>query len=246
MVCGVIYCVEHIVSGKKYIGQTRSHRLNHGRYRPFGVDGRFREHKSCAIRNTKNAQCSALYNDIRLHGPDVFKCSTLELCPIKDLDQREQHWIKALNTGHPIGYNLTRGGRVGGEVIAHVGISTPLNPVGKRGGCTHRSADTRSKMSANTKAAFACASKRILRAEKATAQHAAEKAARFADVTIDSSNLEQYIYTKGKRVFVRVSTVSASFVSKNSSQQENKQRALEFLQSLTNTTATLPNCSGNP
>ncbi len=171
---GVIYCVEHIATGKRYVGQTRTHRLNHGRYRPFGAEGRFRDHISCATRNTKADQCSALYNDIRLYGRDAFTWSQLELCDVASLDQREQHWIEEVGSAYPTGYNLTRGGRAGGSIIAHVGVTTPRNPVGKRGGCTHRSAETRAKMSSSTTAAFASADVRATRVALAAAQHAAE------------------------------------------------------------------------
>lgn len=242
---GVIYCVEHVATGKKYVGQTRSHRLNHGRYRPFGAHGRFNDHMSCALRNTKIAQCSALYNDIRLYGREAFTWSQLEECDIALLDQREQHWISSLNTTYPDGFNLTEGGRAGGAIIAHIGISTPLNPVGKRGGCTSRGAATRAKMSERSKAYSDQPEVRAARTTSAAQQHAMQKVARFAGVSIDAADMDKYIFTKGVRVFVRIGDCEASFVVKGATQEENKIRAKEFLLSLT-TTATLPNCSGNP
>lgn len=245
LVRGVIYCVEHIATGKKYIGQTRSHRENHGRYRPFGAEGRFRDHISCALRNTKVAQCTALYNDIRQHGRDAFKWSQLEECSKADADQRERHWIAALHAEHPNGYNLRSGGRAGGTVIATMERNAPLNPPGQRGGCTSRSAETRAKMSARSKAFSTQPDMRQARADSALQQHAAAKAARFASVSIDPNNLDKYIFTKGARVFVRVGDAEASFAGKDKTREENIQRAKEFLQGLLQT-ATLPNCSGNP
>jgi uncharacterized protein YjbI with pentapeptide repeats len=254
---GVIYCMEHVATGKKYVGQTRSHRLNHGRYRPFGADGRFRDHTSCAIRNTKTSQCSALYNDIRIHGKDAFTWRQLEECDTADLDVRERHWIAELHTEYPTGYNLTGGGRAGHVLVAQVGISLPLNPVGKRGGCTSRSAETRAKMKERALTLGATAEFRAARATNATAQHAAAKEARFAGVKIDSTNLDQYIFTKGARVIVRVDGREASFAGKGTPKEDNIQRAKEFLTSLPGVAdvithvaspqiATLPNCSGNP
>ena len=38
---GEVYRITNAVTGKSYIGQTRSHRLNRGKYRPFGYMGRF-------------------------------------------------------------------------------------------------------------------------------------------------------------------------------------------------------------
>jgi hypothetical protein len=240
---GIIYCVEHTASEKKYIGQTRSHRLNHGRYRPFGAEGRFRDHVSCARCNTKTDQCSALYNDIRLHGGDAFKCNQVEACDVEMLDQREKHWISELSTLYPSGYNLTDGGHKV-SIIKYVGISTPLNAVGKRGGCKSRSAETRAKMAERSKVFSNQVDIRIARSANASEQHALLKIARFEGVSIDTNDLEQYIFTKGKRVFVRVGDRDASFTGVGTTQEENIKRAKEFLTSLT--TATLPNCSGNP
>jgi hypothetical protein len=46
-----IYCIS---SKKSYIGQAVSHILNHKRYRPYGMEGRFRCHISEAYSNKKN------------------------------------------------------------------------------------------------------------------------------------------------------------------------------------------------
>ena len=240
---GIIYCVEHTTTGKKYVGQTRSHRLNHGRYRPFGAEGRFRDHISCARCNTKKDQCSALYNDIRLHGGDAFKFNQLEECDIAMLDQREKHWVSELSTLYPYGYNLTDGGHKV-SIIKCVGISTPLNPVGPRGGCKSRSAETRAKIAERGRVFSNQQEVRDARSSSASEQHALQKIARFEGVSIDATDLDQYIFTKGKRVFVRVGDRDASFTGVGTTQEENIKRAKEFLTSLT--TATLPNCSGNP
>jgi hypothetical protein len=234
---GIIYSVEHIESGRLYVGQTRTHRLNHGRYRPFGAEGRFRDHISCAIRNTKTSQCSALYNDIRTHGKDAFRWQQLEECHPDELDARERHWISELGSEYPIGYNLTVGGRAGCPVIAHVGPSQPRNPVGKRGGCTSRSAETRAKMKERALALCSTETVRAERTASATAQHAAAKQARFAGVTVDPSDLGQYIFTKGATVFVRVGDRECSFSGKGNTKEENIKRAKEFLSSLPPTAA---------
>ena len=240
---GVIYCVEHVASGKKYVGQTRTHRENHGRYRPFGAEGRFKDHVSCALRNTKAAQCSALYNDIRQYGRGAFKWEQLEECGILDLDQRERFWIAQLSTLHPAGYNLSCGGRKECGPSIRVGNATPLNPVGKHGGCTSRSAETRAKMSERSKEFSTTPEMRAARATAATQQHAAAKAARFAGVSVDPTAYDTYIFTKGTRAFVRVDEAEASFTG--ATKEESINRAKEFLTSLTQK-ATQSNCSGNP
>jgi len=244
IVRGIIYCVEHIATGKKYVGQTRSHRLNHGRYRPFGAEGRFRDHVSCATCNTKTAQCSALYNDIRQFGGDAFKITQIEECEIELLDQREKHWISELSTLYPSGYNLTDGGHKISIIIC-MGNSTPLNPVGKRGGSTSRSEATRAKMAARSKEISNQKEVREARSKSAFQQHASQKIARFAGVSIDTGNLNQYIFTKGVRAIVRVDDCETSFAGVGTTKEENIKRAREFLLSITQT-ATLPNCSGNP
>jgi hypothetical protein len=52
-VIGEIYKITNTVTNKYYIGQTRSHRLNHNKYRPFGHIGRFRDHIYEANSNKK-------------------------------------------------------------------------------------------------------------------------------------------------------------------------------------------------
>ena len=53
-VVGEIYKMTNTTNGKIYIGQTRSHRLNHNKYRPFGYLGRFKDHICEAHSNKKH------------------------------------------------------------------------------------------------------------------------------------------------------------------------------------------------
>ena len=48
---GEIYKIINKINNKCYIGQTRSHRLNREKYRPFGHLGRFKDHISESIKN---------------------------------------------------------------------------------------------------------------------------------------------------------------------------------------------------
>lgn len=238
---GVIYLIEHTASGKKYVGQTLSHRLNHGKYRPFGAEARFREHKSAARNNTKTTQCTYLYNAIRHHGEGAFTMRVLEVCECDVLDDREKHYISTLTTLFPTGYNLTVGGRT--ARYATVANDTPLNPPRKRGGCTFRSAETRQKMSERAKAFSGTDEMKEARAVNAKAQHAAAKAARFAGLSVNHSKVDDYINRRHGRIVVEVNGVSATFTAKGESEEESRERAREFLLTLP---ATLPNCSGNP
>jgi group I intron endonuclease len=111
-VTGEIYLITNINENKLYVGQTRSHRLNKGKYRPFGSIGRFKDHISEAINNTKKNQCVYLNNAIRKYGTEKFKVELIEKCDISNLDKREQYYIAKYNTLYPKGYNLTLGGQV--------------------------------------------------------------------------------------------------------------------------------------
>ena len=55
-VYGLIYQITNTENNMKYVGQTVSHRKNKDRYRPFGILGRFKDHVSEAINNTKKKQ----------------------------------------------------------------------------------------------------------------------------------------------------------------------------------------------
>lgn len=77
---GHIYVITNKNNGKNYVGQTLTHRLNRGKYKPFGYEGRFRDHLSEALCNTKKKQCSYLNNAIRKDGKDSFTCSLILEC----------------------------------------------------------------------------------------------------------------------------------------------------------------------
>lgn len=107
------YCHIYIIKCKKnkksYIGQAVSHILNHKKYRPYGMNGRFRTHLSEAKSNKKN-QCRYLNNAINKYGENNFTVSLLFNCSISDSDHFEKLFIKKYNTLFPNGYNLNEGG----------------------------------------------------------------------------------------------------------------------------------------
>jgi group I intron endonuclease len=106
-----IYKITNLSTGKIYIGQAVSHILNHKRYRPYGLDGRFRCHISEAFSTKKN-QSHYLNNAIRKYGAIDFNCELLEYCEISDANDREIHYIKTYDSLFPNGYNLKNGGSV--------------------------------------------------------------------------------------------------------------------------------------
>jgi hypothetical protein len=142
---GEIYKIYNTKNDKIYIGQTRSHRKNKGKYRPFGYIGRFKDHISEAINNTKENQCTYLNNSIRKEK-DFFKVELLEICDISDLDEKEKFYIKKYDSYYPNGYNLTIGGKT--FKFENVDNEEKLNQSSKRGrdfGYKHNQ-DTKNKI----------------------------------------------------------------------------------------------------
>jgi len=135
---GHIYKIINTKTNKIYVGQTRSHRLNKNKYRPFGYIGRFNDHISEAINNTKKKQCTILNNSIRKHGKDKFKVELITECSIDELNKLEIENIKKFNSLHPNGYNMTIGGKNPTKIL----VEKDLNNFKKRGrpfGYKHKS-----------------------------------------------------------------------------------------------------------
>jgi group I intron endonuclease len=98
---GIVYCIENLENGKKYIGQTTR-----------DLTERFREH--CG--NSGTSVSPKLKNSIKKYGKDCFSVDVLweaGECNQDELDSKEIELIEELNTLHPNGYNLTKGGSGG-------------------------------------------------------------------------------------------------------------------------------------
>jgi len=105
-----IYKITNLINNKIYIGQAVSHILNNKRFRPYGMECRFRSHISEAFSNKKN-QCHYLNSSIRKHGKENFKVELLKNCSIKNADVIESEEIIRNNSLFPNGYNLNTGGK---------------------------------------------------------------------------------------------------------------------------------------
>jgi len=105
-----IYKITNIHNNKVYIGQAVSHILNHKKYRPYGMEGRFRCHVSEAFSTKKN-QCHYLNNSFRKHGVSSFTLQLLTNCKVEDADRIESDQILKHNSLFPNGYNLNTGGK---------------------------------------------------------------------------------------------------------------------------------------
>lgn len=246
---GHIYLIQNKANGKQYIGQAVTHRKNKGKYRPFGFEGRFRDHLSEAICNTKKKQCRYLNNAIRAYGKDAFEVKLLLECERGELNNYEQQYISEYGTLYPNGYNLTRGGKT--QVIGAGDDVTPLelNEKAKKwGGCKERNAETRERISSQLKKAFGKDDVRKYIMTRTQQQHQAQKMNRFIGKNIDLNNLDQYIYVRSAKgvPFLRiiVDGMETSFVGKYESMEKLRERAKEFLRQVH--AATLSNCSGNP
>lgn len=145
LVYGQIYIIKCIKSNKNYVGQVVSHRKNKNKYRLFGIDGRFKDHLSEAICNTKKKQCRYLNSAIRKYGKNQFIVELLENCELSKMNELEIYYINFFNTLAPNGYNLSVGGKkcVNLDTIEDhekIKLNHKSNKRGREFGYTHKSA----------------------------------------------------------------------------------------------------------
>ncbi len=97
---GIVYALINMINGKMYVGQTTQ-----------GIDARWRQHKLL------QGKCRALEAALSKYGPDSFYIDTLcEASTQQELDSLEAHWVVALGTVSPNGYNLRDGGGAVGKM----------------------------------------------------------------------------------------------------------------------------------
>lgn len=92
-----IYCIENLINGKKYIGQSND------------VYTRWSKHKSAL--NNDNHDNDYLQKSWNKYGADNFKFYVLEFCEIEKLNEREIYYIELCQSlDRSKGYNIAAGG----------------------------------------------------------------------------------------------------------------------------------------
>lgn len=231
---GELYVITNTLNNHKYVGQTLTHRLNHTKYRPFGYLGRFADHVSEALNNTKKNQCVYLNNAIRKYGSDKFTCELIIRCELNELDKHEQEYIESFNTFYPNGYNLTKGGKTT-EYIKVIN-NEELKPVKKNFKKNHSDV-TKTRISAGLKKALQNVDLQKARSTTVMDQHAENKIKKFRDAGITfkkDEDLNKYIKQKNDTLGVTfsevcVGTMKVKFYSKHETAAQSHNRAIDFL-----------------
>ena len=232
-VIGEIYKITNTTNGTSYIGQTRSHRLNHKKYRPFGYLGRFNDHIHEAFSSKKN-QSRYLNSALRKYGKENFTCEKIHTCEVTELDALEIQSIIEFNTKYPNGYNLTNGGKCVTDVKGEFSwrketpIPRTLTPQPK-------SDYTKQLISQRLKSALDNTDHREKMMKLTQNQHLTKKYELFKNVSIDDEDIEQYIRiirnNNNNTEFVRVviDKIKTQFVGKYEPIETIKQRAINFI-----------------
>jgi len=236
-VTGHIYVITNNTNNKKYVGQTRSHRLNKNKYRPFGFIGRFRDHINECNSNKKN-YCKYLNNALIKYGYNNFKCELIIQCDIEELNKYEKYYIKEYNTLYPNGYNLTEGGKSFSYINTN-NIEYIYKKINKKS--FERSDKTKELISIRLKEHTSKEDIKNMLSKNAIKQHYINKFKLFDNVIInDITNLDKYIYVinnnknNTKYVRVKINKIQTNFVGKYEDIEILKNRALDFVKELIN------------
>jgi hypothetical protein len=233
-VVGEIYKITNTTTGKNYIGQTRSHRLNHNKYRPFGYLGRFKDHIHEAYSNKKNHSRYLNYS-LRKYGEDCFTCEQILTCKVNELDELEKQFILEYNSKFPNGYNLTDGGKgftdVKGEYIWRT-ETQPMRILEPRPKTDY----TKQLISERLKSFYTNNENCEKRMRQVQEQHLTKKYDRFKDVVIVDDDVDKYIRvlknntnnTEYVRIVINNKRIT-TFVGKHETIEEIKHRAKKFI-----------------
>ena len=236
-VIGEIYKITNVVNNHVYIGQTRSHRLNKNKYRPFGYMGRFKDHVNECNSNKKNV-CRYLNSAINKYGVENFKCEKISECAIDKLDEIEIKYIKECDSLFPNGYNLTEGGKT----CKHCKMNADdiFKPPVVNKIPNEKSEHTKMMISKGVKDAKQDVSHRNVMMKLTQTQHQQQKYDKFKNAQIDESNVEKYIHITNNNTLnyqyikINIDGVKTTFVGKHETIDEIKNRAIDFIKYLIN------------
>lgn len=86
-----IYKITNTANGKIYVGQT--------------IDLARRKQQHFAELRSGRHENKGLQADFTAAKGRGFRFDIIEYCSLNELNEREDYWIKTLNTQHPNGYN---------------------------------------------------------------------------------------------------------------------------------------------
>lgn len=94
---GYVYLVTNIITGKKYVGQSKC----------YDIETRWTSHRKM-LKDSIGRYLLAAYNK---YGINNFKFQIICICFDENCDTFEEEYIKKFNTLIPNGYNLKTGGK---------------------------------------------------------------------------------------------------------------------------------------
>ena len=236
-VIGEIYKMTNTTNGKVYIGQTRSHRLNHNKYRPFGYLGRFNDHIHEAF-SSKQKQSKCLNSAIRKYGQDSFTCELIHTCEVSELNEQEEQFIIEYNSKYPNGYNLTNGGKAFTDVKGKFGWREEIPMPPKFSKPQPKSDYTKQLISERLKSALDNEEHREKMMKLTQKQHLTKKYDLFKDVVIVDDDIDSYIRViknntnNTEYIRIVIDKKRLTFVGKHEPIDETKNRARNFILSL--------------
>jgi hypothetical protein len=237
-IIGEIYKITNLITNKMYIGQTRSHYLNNGKYRPFGHIGRFKKHLNEASRININCSCRYLNSTINKYGATNFKCELITTCYINDLDYYEIKYISELNTKYPNGYNLTNGGQKcgfekGKKIVLEEEFKPSLEKITNNDNLK-RSEETKQLISKRLKDHKSYLQVRKDDMERVQKIHAINRFEKYKNIPIDN-NIDKYIHViknntlNYEYIRVTINKMRTTFVGQYETIEEIKNRARKFI-----------------
>lgn len=234
---GEIYKITNLITNKMYIGQTRSHYLNNGKYRPFGYFGRFKKHLNEANRINMNCSCRYLNSTINKYDASNFKCELITTCDVDELDEYERKYICELNTKYPNGYNLTNGGQKcgfekGKKIVLLEEIQPSFNKINDNLKRSEKTKQLISKRLKEYKNDQQVRKDDMIRVQKI---HSTNRFDKYKNIVIDKNNIDKYISVIKNNTlnyeYIRVTfnKMRTTFVGKYETIEEIKQRARQFI-----------------